>query len=142
MKKTFFLFVLGLAFSHIVAAQSRKEKEVAQAVEALRRAMVDADKAVLESITSDELSYGHSSGKIETKAEFVETISSGKSDFVSIDLREQSIKVTGNTAIVRHKLSAQTNDGGNPGTVSLGVMLVWKKDKGKWKLIGRQAYRL
>ena len=37
---------------------------VNQAVEALRKAMVDADKASLEGLVADQLSYGHSGGRM------------------------------------------------------------------------------
>lgn len=142
MKKAFYSLLLCLVCSLAAQAQSQSEKEVAAAVEALRAAMISADKAVLGNIAAPQLSYGHSSGKIESKNEFVETLASGKSDFTSIDLAEQSITIAGNTAIVRHKLAAETNDGGNPGTVNLGVMLVWQKNKGKWQLLARQAFKL
>lgn len=84
----FFLFIT----SYNSFAQSKDEAAVATAVETLRKAMVDADKGNLEKFTAPELSYGHSSGKIETKAEFVEALASGKSDFASIDLSNQTIK--------------------------------------------------
>ena len=125
-----------------VKAQSKEEKQVAAAVQTLTKAMIDGDKTALENITSDALSYGHSSGKIQDKAAFVEAIASGQSDFVTIDLTDQTISVKDKTAIVRHKLLAQTNDGGKPGNVSLGIMLVWVKEKANWKLLGRQAYKL
>ena len=123
-------------------AQTKEEKEVAGAVEVLRVAMVSGDKASLEKIVADELSYGHSSGKIEDKATFVEALVSGKSDFVSIELADQTIKVIDNVALVRHKLHAKTNDNGNPGAANIGILLVWHKQKGAWKLIGRQAFKL
>lgn len=142
MKKTFSLFMLCLTLTAAVQAQSKKEKEVATAVETLREAMVNANKTQLENIAANELSYGHSSGKIEDKAEFVEALASGKSDFENINLKDQSIKIAGNTAIVRHKLSAKVNDNGKPATVNLGVLLIWQKQQGQWKLLARQAYKL
>lgn len=123
-------------------AQSKDEAAVAAAVEALRKAMVDGSKAALEKIALDDLSYGHSSGKIEDKATFVQAIASGASDFVTIELTEQTIKVTGDVAIVRHKLAADTNDGGKPGTVKLAILTVWKKQGKEWKLLARQAVKL
>ncbi|RYZ98048.1 MAG: DUF4961 domain-containing protein [Sphingobacteriaceae bacterium] len=63
-------------------------------------------------------------------------------DFVTINLTDQTISVKDQTAIVRHKLSAEINDGGKPGNVNIGIMLVWVKEKGVWKLLGRQAYKL
>ena len=48
-------------------AQASEEAAVNAAVEALRQAMVAADKAKLESLVSDQLSYGHSSGVVESR---------------------------------------------------------------------------
>lgn len=123
-------------------AQDKEVKEVAVAVEALRKVMIDPDKAVLDKLTADELSYGHSGGQLQTKREFIETLVSGKSDFVTIDLSEQTVKVVDRTAIVRHHLLATTNDGGKPGTVNLSILLVWVKKKGEWKLLARQAVKV
>lgn len=126
----------------LLQAQTKKEKAVAGAVEQLRKAMVDGDRAGLEAVVSDKLSYGHSGGQVEGRAEFVEKIASGKSDFVTIDLTEQTIYVSGKTAIVRHTLSAKTNDGGKPGEVHLKILLVWQKEGKHWKLLARQAVKL
>ncbi len=120
----------------------RQEKAVMDAVEQLRKGMIDADKAILEKLVTDKLSYGHSGGHIDDKKEFVEKIVSGKSDFVSIDLSEQTISVSGKTAIVRHILKAKTNDGGKPADVHLRVLLIWQKQAGKWKLLARQAVKM
>ncbi|MFN7119617.1 MAG: nuclear transport factor 2 family protein [Saprospiraceae bacterium] len=124
-------------------SQSKAESTVANAVETLRQAMVDANKTVLEAITAVELSYGHSSGKVENRAEFIEALTSGKSDFVSIQLHDQTIKIVDKkTAIVRHRLSGETNDNGKQGTVNLNILLIWQQQKGAWKLLARQAARV
>jgi ketosteroid isomerase-like protein len=123
-------------------AQDKQTKAVAAAVEALRKAMIDPDKATLENLTVAELSYGHSNGQLQDQTAFVETLVSGKSDFVTIDLTEQTIKIVGQTAIVRHHLSATTNDGGKPGSVNLSILLIWVKQKGEWKLLARQAVKV
>ncbi len=130
-------------FTLPVIAQNKNEAAVALAVEALRKAMVDGDKAALENLTVDGLSYGHSGGKVEDRAAFVENIANGNSDFVSITLTDQTIFVSGKTAIVRHKLSAATKDKGKePGTVNLGIMTVWQKYKKEWKMLARQAVKV
>ena len=123
-------------------AQSSEETKVAAAVEALRKAMVDPDKTTLEGLTSDKLTYGHSSGKIENQQEFINNLLSGKSDFVKIDLSEQTIKISDDVAIVRHRLDADTNDGGNPGRANIYILLVWQKQHKEWKLIARQAVKV
>lgn len=141
MKKLNLLLLL-ISIHFMAIAQSPAELKVAAAVEKLRLAMVSGEKVALEEIAAADLSYGHSSGKIEDKVAFVESIASGKSDFVTIDFKEQTIKVTGKTAIVRHQLHAKTNDGGKPGEVHLGILLVWQKHGKEWKMLGRQAYKL
>jgi ketosteroid isomerase-like protein len=127
---------------NIAMAQSKEEAAVTAAVENLKKAMIDGDKAGLQNITADQLSYGHSSGRVEDKATFVDNIVSGKSDFVTIDLTNQTIAISGDAAIVRHTLAATTNDGGNPGSVKLNILLIWQKQKGQWKLLARQAVKV
>jgi ketosteroid isomerase-like protein len=141
-KKLIITTVILLCINFFLFAQSKQEIAVASAVEQLKTAMINADKNALESIVADKLSYGHSSGAIDDKKLFVEKIASGQSDFVTIDLSEQTISVSGKTAIVRHILKAKTNDGGKPGEVNLRVMLVWQKQSGQWKLLARQAVRM
>ncbi len=135
-------FLIVICFTLNINAQSKKETAVANAVEKLRVAMVNGVKEKLEAIVSDKLSYGHSGGHVEGKTEFVEKIVSGKSDFVSIDLTEQSISISGKTAVVRHILTAKTNDNGKPGDVHLRILLVFHKEGGQWKLLARQAVKM
>ena len=126
----------------LVNAQSEDETAVANAVEKLRKAMIDGNKGELEAVVSDKLSYGHSGGNVEGKAEFVEKIVSGKSDFVTIELKDQTISISGTTAVVRHKLNATTNDNGKPGEVHLAILLIFQKESRQWKLLARQAVKL
>ncbi len=143
MRTSLSILTLLIMVSSLSFAQSASEKEVAAAVESLRKAMVDPDKASLEKITHANLSYGHSSGKIEDRNAFMQALLNKDSDFTAITLSDQTIQVSGDVAIVRHKLSGQTHDKGkDPGTVNLGVMLVWTHVGGAWKLLARQAFKL
>ena len=143
MKKFLLLCLFPiLAFAPACNAQTNAERDVAAAVEKLTAALKSGKAADLNAIAADNLLYGHSGGVLETKAEFVDALVSGRSVFVTIDITDQTIKVTGDTAIVRHTLTAKTNNNGKPGSVKIGIMLVWKKEKGDWKLLGRQAFRM
>ncbi|TZF84681.1 nuclear transport factor 2 family protein [Pedobacter sp. BS3] len=136
------VMMLCLGFIMTACAQTSAEKDVAKAVETLRKAMLDGNRAGLENIAAADLSYGHSSGRIQNKQEFVNTLVTGESDFVTLNFSEQTIKVVGETALVRHRLWGDTNDGGKPGKVNLGILLVFQKQKGEWKLLARQAYKI
>src|SRR5690348_16851878 len=98
MKKISLLFIF-IALSTFVIAQSKDEEDVAAAVEKLNKALVDADSSTLSEITADELSYGHSGGKIQNKAQFVDDAVHG-ADFLNIDATDQTITIAGNNAIV------------------------------------------
>ncbi len=123
-------------------AQTKSETQVATAVQQLTKAMVDGDSAMLNKLVAEKLSYGHSGGHIDLKPEFIHKLNGGGSDFVTIDLTEQTIEIFKKTAIVRHNLSAKTNDNNKPAEVHLKVLLVWQKQHGSWKLIARQAVKI
>jgi hypothetical protein len=142
IKKILFTGIILVAIALTVTGQSKDEAAVATAVEKLRQAMVDGNKEALENLTSDKLSYGHSSGLVENKTEFVDKLVSGKSDFVTIALKDQAISVSGSTAIVRHKLDATTSDNGKPGEAHLSVLLIFQNDHKQWKLLARQAVKV
>ncbi|MGJ7545968.1 nuclear transport factor 2 family protein [Variovorax sp. LT1R16] len=114
---------------------------VAAAAEKLRLAMIDPTPVALDALVADDLSYGHSGGKVDTKASFIGDLVSGASDFVTIAITEQTVKVVGDAAIVRHTLTADTRDAGKPGKVSIKILHVWQKQGGQWKLLARQAVR-
>lgn len=132
----FFLLVNMFAF-----AQQKQIDEVKATNESLRQALISGNRQQLMQITTADLSYGHSSGKIQNQKEFVEQLASGQSDFVSIDITNEQITLYKNTAIVRYILSAETNDNNISGKVKLSILLVWVKQKSDWQLAARQAVK-
>ncbi len=124
------------------ASSASTEQAVAAAAEKLRVAMIDPTPAALTALVADDLSYGHSGGRVDTKDSFIGDLIAGKSDFVTIAITDQTIKVVGNTAIVRHTLTADTNDSGKPGKVQIKILGVWQQQGGQWKLLARQAVRV
>lgn len=125
----------------LAGAKAGKGTTVADAAEQLRLAMISGDSVALRSLVLPQLSYGHSGGHIDNQDEFVQKIASGKSDFVTIDITDQTVTEVGDVAILRHKLHATTNDKGVPGVVDLLVMMVWHKEHRRWKLLARQAVK-
>lgn len=124
-------------------AQANDAAAVAEAVTALRNAMLGADKAKLESLVSDQLSYGHSAGKLETKSEFVDVVASKKTVYKSIELSNQTVTIAGNNAIVRHAWESESGTGdGKWNVAKISVLQVWQKEPSGWKLLARQAFRV
>lgn len=125
-------------------SQSKDEKAVEEAVETFRKGVELGDRSILESIAADQLLYGHSNGKVQDKQAFVdEIVSNNPFDYANVTITNQTIRVSDNTAIVRHTYGADTkNPSGAAGKISIGNMLIFQKQNGKWKLLARQAYRL
>jgi len=140
--KTIFLSVLFTISVFSLVAQTKDEQQIATSVEKLKEAMLAGDSSALVKLTDAKLTYGHSSGKIENRDEFVAALASGSSDFKEIELADQSIYLVGNTAIVRHKLTGQVVENGTQNPVKLAVMLVWSKAGKEWKLVARQAIKI
>ncbi|MBD1434497.1 nuclear transport factor 2 family protein [Sphingobacterium sp. DN00404] len=141
------LVMLTIIMTAVLSEAGAQEKSASQAVETATKALIDAmlkpNAQVLNKLASDKLSYGHSSGTIETKEQFVQTLISGASVFEEIQTTGQTVDVQDNTAIVRHTLSAKTNDPGKgPASIRLGIMLTWVKSNDSWQLLGRQAFKL
>lgn len=151
MKKVFYTLAVILLFlsscgtykSAQITDISTREKEVTDAVEQFRKAIIDADRTVLENIFADKLVYGHSNGKVQNKAECIdEIVSLQPNDYQTITLTDQTITISGETAVVRHIYSADFISKGVKGSLRIGNVLIWQKQEGKWKLLARQAYKL
>ena len=124
----------------MASTKTGKEAAVSAAVEALRKAMIAADKPALEKLATAQLSYGHSSGRVENKAEFIDAFVSGKSGFSTIELEGQTVNVVDNIALVRHVFNATHRKDGNK--AKLFILTVWLQQQDQWKLLARQATKL
>ncbi|MGF6221911.1 nuclear transport factor 2 family protein [Pseudomonas sp. YL-218 TE3947] len=142
MKKTKLLIGFLCLFSgYVMAAPSSGEKDVAVAVDHLTQAMLHKDIRQLNALTAENLTYGHSSGKIQDKKAFIADIETGKSAFKTLEMQGQTITLSGDVALVRHHFSAQAIKGEETVPTEIENFQIWQKQKGKWLLVGRQAFR-
>jgi ketosteroid isomerase-like protein len=131
----------GLWRSSSALAQSADEAAVAQAVEALRQAVVSQDTPQLEALCVEQLSFGHSDGRVETKAQYIQGVMTRKAILKALTLSEQTVVIVGNNAIVRHTAVSESETDGKLTSTKLGVLQVWQKQGGSWQLLARQAFR-
>ena len=133
---------LGLGLSKTLAQTSDDATKVTALVEAFRVAMLKGDGGALEQLCADQMSYGHSAGRIETKAQFIAASTSGKSTWNFINLSDQSVNAVGDSAIASHILIGETLSDGKTTAIKIGILMVWQKQSGEWRLLARQAYRI
>jgi hypothetical protein len=115
---------------------------VGQAVEALRKALLTADKGQLEKLAAEQLSYGHSDGRVQTKAEFIDGVMRRKAIVKSLSFPELTVAVVGDAAVVRHLYVSDSETDGKPANIRIGALQVWQKQDGNWKLLARQGFTL
>ena len=123
-------------------ADASDEAAVKDSVETLRKAYLAKDKAQLEALAAAQLSYGHSSGKVQNKAEFVDGVVTGRAVVRSLDFPDLTVAVAGDAAIARHLWVSESETDGKPNKTRIGLLAVWQKQDGSWKLLARQAYKL
>lgn len=132
---------LCLFCGYVAASPAAADKDVATAVDHLTQAMLHKDIAELNALTAENLSYGHSSGKIQDKQQFIADIETGKSAFKTLEMQNQTITVSGDVALVRHHFSAQALKGSEVVPTEIENFQIWQKQSGKWLLVGRQAFK-
>lgn len=142
MKRIFaFVLLFGVASAK---AQTKDETELIRRTYLLSNTVfVTKDSLTLENLFAATATYGHSHGKIQTRREAIDGICHNQSVYTDTSISNIKVTFEGSTAIVRYFYKAKENK--KDGTVvplNFTMMLVWVKEKGKWKLFGRQAVSL
>jgi ketosteroid isomerase-like protein len=137
-------FVLSLTLIFAVNAQNVDDLAIAAKVETLNKAIfVNKDITALETLLATEITYGHSGGKIETRAEMIKGVMDDTKTYTDVKTEVGTILFSGKSVVVRHIISAtQKEKDGKISPLKLQVMQVWVKEKKAWKLLARQAVKL
>lgn len=119
----------------------QKTQAVASAVQQLHQAMIDADSAVLSKLTTDELTYGHSTGATEDRDTFIKNVLAGKPDFKAIELQAPDIRIKSDVAWVRGIMHAEVLSSAGTDQIEFKILYVFIRENAAWKLLARQAVK-
>jgi ketosteroid isomerase-like protein len=136
------MLAVAPAFAPSAFALTADETAVAKNTEAHRAALMAADAKALDALSAPELSYSHSDGHIEDKATFIANATNGKTKWLSLAYNDTTVRVVGDAAIVRFKFVGENQAGDKKNQVNLGILMVWLKQSGKWKLLARCSTKL
>ena len=127
----------------LVSAQAADSKaDVLSAMDAWKQATMKKDGAALDKLLHPDLTYSHSSATNQTKAEVIEAVTKGKATTTAIDFSDTTVRVYGNTALVRGKVDMTSVTDGKSSTSHLNILHVWLKGSHGWQMVGRQSTRL
>jgi ketosteroid isomerase-like protein len=131
---------LALAFTqaddaHIAALTAADDARVA--------AMKAPTQAALTALFSDDLHYAHSNGIIDTKASFIEVLTSGATKYLGYDHQQRQFTfpapgialMTGQTRIQAETAKGQVDS-------ILSYLAVWRLEEGQWRFLAWQSCRL
>lgn len=142
VRKLCLLVVAGL-FSFAATAQKGQDDKIVigQRIADLSRAMVAKDSAALSELLSEDVTYGHTNGMIQTKAEFIRSVMSGEQDYQSFEVDSINVKTYGISTIVNAHAKAKLLFKGSPLDLNMKMLLVWIKKNSKWILVARQTVK-
>jgi uncharacterized protein (TIGR02246 family) len=124
------------------AAAGDSEQAVLAAHDRRIAATIAGDTTALAGIMTDDLTYTHSSGVEESKAEFLDGLKNGKYVYREITPRGRKVRVHGDAAIVSGPCHIVIEPGGKRTELDLYFTELFVKEAGQWRMALWQSTRL
>ncbi|HMK26311.1 MAG TPA: nuclear transport factor 2 family protein [Chitinophagaceae bacterium] len=134
-------FTIGLFFTSLMVVAQTDEEKLTTTLKEFHQALVTKNTASINRQTDKALSYGHSNGWVETKADMIKDLETGYINYHSIKEDSIQIVINGNLAHARFVGDYNVTLNGNTNTFHLKVLEVWVRKGKRWMLFARQAVR-
>ncbi|MCC6816441.1 MAG: nuclear transport factor 2 family protein [Saprospiraceae bacterium] len=138
MKKQTVFFILFLQFN-LLYAQNLKPEEASIL---FNQALINRDTKILEKLTDDKLSYGHSNAWIEDKESLLKNNLTGYLIYKSIEVENLSRNNKKNICTIRYDGNFEVLLNNKEIKLKIHVLQVWIKKNGAWKLFARQSTKM
>jgi len=137
------VLLTGVLLSLLPMTAMAGDKEDVRAAD-LRRisALIHADRAALEAVLADEVTYGHSDGRLQTKAELLTAITAGAVTYQSYDGPPPAVRIQETVALLSGIAELEATARGTKVKLWLRYLAVYEKRDGAWRLTAYQSTRL
>ncbi len=135
-----YLLIITVTVSSLVIGQDTTGLKKVTVL--LNEALLKKDSSVLMQLLDNNVSYGHSNGWIQSKSDVVQDFSSGKISYNKMEVSDEKFLMQKQAVAIRNVTTVEGIVSGNVFKMSLQVLQVWKRIKGKWVLIARQSVKL
>jgi len=133
-------------FVAVLSPAISMQAETPQRGKALDRRWADAtmhaDSAALNQLLADDLTYTHTGGNTQTKAQFIASVTQGQPRYESIEFEEQNARVYENTIVTTSRLRVRLKLDGGEVSLHPCFLHVWVKNRGRWQLVAHQATKI
>ncbi|MGY2488112.1 nuclear transport factor 2 family protein [Cupriavidus necator] len=134
--------VWPLAAPLALAQGGNVEQQISALSDEMIQANLKGDTNFYQKYYADDATIVHGNGKLFTKDQDIADLKSGSLKYESIDVREKTIHVYGDTAVVHLLLTFKGSLSGQPfGPINLRRTVVWVNQKGNWKVVAWQVTR-
>ncbi len=130
-----------LLFSVVCCRAQTDEEKLTVTLKEFHQALVNKNTVSINQQTDKALSYGHSNGWVENKADMIRNLETAVITYHSIKEDSIDISMNGNMANVRFVADINATFKGNVINLHLKVLEVWVKKGKRWILFGRQAVK-
>ena len=117
-----------------------EERQVMATLEAMAKATIDRDVPTLERIYHDDLTYNHSTGMTQNKAQVLKDIP--RSTFATMRFSEPRIRFYGPVAVVKVTTDLQYSPQGTLVDRHLNQMFVMLKGPQGWRIVAKHTTRI
>jgi ketosteroid isomerase-like protein len=121
---------------------SAAEADVLRADDRRFEAMRKGDWATLDAALADDLTYVHSSARVESKAEHLANLRAGKPHYRGIAPRDRRARVHGAIAIVNGVSEMHVENAGKEQRFTVRYLAVYAKAGEQWRMLAWQSTRL
>ena len=118
------------------------EADVLRADENRFEAMRKEDWNALDLALADDLTYVHSTARLESKAEHVANLRAGKPHYRGIAPRDRTVRVHGDLGIVNGVSEMHVERDGKEQRFTVRYLAVYAKAQGMWRMIAWQSTRV
>lgn len=102
-------------------------------------ALTKRDMATLDRVWAAEYTFINPQGELVTKAQRMQNLKSGATEFKSINPQQEKLQVQGDLAIDIGRVTLQgTKYGGQESSGEYRYMNVWMKRQGQWQMLANQ----
>ena len=98
------------------------------------------DRARLDAIFSNELRYAHSSGKVDTKASYMDSLVSHRTVYESFDYKDRTFLSAGpGIFLMNGRVLIHASNEGQKVEIDLNFLAVWREENGHWRFLAWQS---
>jgi ketosteroid isomerase-like protein len=128
----------GQAIHQPAAAEIDAKAEVLNADADYRYAVLHGDSATLATIFTDDILIVHSDGTKDTKANFLDAISSGRLKLISYERTDVQIRIYGAIALMFSRTAKSFAYKGSPGKANDTSIVTFSKAGNRWRMVAMQ----